>query len=261
MNNQNNLWKIGVWVGVLLAVFLAVISIKEIKSIAYVGKDRPITNNISVNGTGDAYAIPDIATFSFGVTERGNTVVEAQKKATDRINRALEAVHDEGVADKDIKTVSYSINPHYDYTTGICNEFRCPPGESKLTGYDVSQTIEIKVRDLEKAGGIFAAIGSLGVQNVSGLTFSVDDIDVVKAVARGKAIDQAQNRAKELAKQLGVRLVRVISFYDTSNQIPMAYEANFRDAMSVKSTVPEIPQIPAGEQKVIANVTITYEIR
>lgn len=259
MNNQNNVWKVGVWVGVLLAVFLAVLSIKEIKSVYYVGKNTNISNIISVNGKGEAYAIPDIAVFSFGVTETAKTVAEAQSKSADKTNRILSSIKSQGVADKDIKTISYSINPHYEYINGICNEFRCPPGESKLSGYDVSQTIEVKVRDIEKAGAILSAIGSIGVQNVSGLSFSVDDIEFVRAKARAEAIENAKNKVKEIAKDLGVRIVGVTSFYDNSDQPgPVAYGGFMDKAMAVSSIVPEVP---VGEQKVIVNVNISYEIK
>jgi uncharacterized protein YggE len=262
MNTQERVWKVGLWVGVLLAIFLAVISVKQLRSIAYVGKDVPIMHSISVSGKGEAITIPDIATFSFGVNETAKTVAEAQSKATTRINAALKAVRDAGVEDKDIKTISYSINPHYEYTNGICTQFRCEPSKQTLTGYDVSQTVEVKIRDLEKAGTIFSTIGTLGVDNVNSLTFSIDDIDTVKAQARDEAIANAKAKASELSKQLGVKLVRITSFYDSSDDVPYYYGRGGDVALSaVKSEMAVPPEIPTGEQKVISTVTITYEIR
>jgi uncharacterized protein YggE len=262
MNNKERLLQIGSTVGILLVVFLAVLSIKEIKSIGYVGKDTPIMNSISVNGKGEAVSIPDIATFSFSVTETAKTVAEAQAKATEKTNSALSAVKAGGVADKDIKTLSYSINPHYEYTQGACTTYGCPGGKSVLTGYDVSQTIQVKVRDLTKAGALFDSIGSVGVQNVNGLAFSIDNIDSVKAVARAEAIAQAKTKAQKIAKDLGVTLVRITSFYDSSDDViyPYARDAAMGGAetMNIKAVA---PQIPTGEQKITANVSITYEIR
>jgi uncharacterized protein len=262
MNIQENFWKVSVWVGIMLFVFLAVISIKELKSIDYVGLDTPITNTISVNGTGDAVSIPDIATFSFTVTETAKTVVDAQTLATNKINTALKAVKDAGVADKDIQTTSYNINPHYEYQTPVCNTNYCPSGKSILTGYDVSQSIEVKVRDLGKAGSIFTSIGSLGVQNVNGLTFSVDKPEKVQAEARAKAITDAQTQAKELAKQLGVSLVRITSFYENNGVIrPMAYGIGGATKTMAADSIEVAPSIPVGENKVTSDVTITYEIK
>src|SRR5690349_13398210 len=110
MSIQEKVWKTGMWVGVLLAIFLAVVTIKEFKSIAYVGRDTPIMNSISVNGKGEEVVITDIATFSFGITETAKEVATAQEAATKRFNAAFEAVKAAGIAEKDIKTVSYSIN-------------------------------------------------------------------------------------------------------------------------------------------------------
>ena len=184
MNNENvknNVWKAGLWVAILLAVFLLITSIRELKSIGYVGKDTPITNSITVNGKGEAVSIPDVATFSFSVTETAKMVDEAQSKATAKINIALKALKDSGVKEKDIQTISYSINPHYEYMDGVCIAGGpCRPGRSTLSGYDVSQTIEVKIRDLKKAGALFATIGSLDVQNVNGLSFAIDDIDSIR---------------------------------------------------------------------------------
>lgn len=263
MNIPAKLWQVIIGAVGILTIFLVVISIKEIKSIGYVGKDNPVYNTISVNGKGEAVSIPDVATFSFSVTETAKTVAEAQSKATDKTNAALKAVRDAGIADKDIKTTSYSINPHYEYQNSVCTTGYCNPGKSVLTGYEVSQSIQVKIRDLAKAGAIFTSIGSLDVQNVNGLSFSIDDIEKVKAEARAKAIADAQTKAKELARQLGVRIVRITSFYDSSDQ-PMYYgrgEGVSVDMMSAKAASPMAPQIPIGEDKIMSNVTISYEIK
>lgn len=261
MKEQTKLFQTASLVGIILVVFLAVLTIKEIKSISYVGKDIPLTNNISVTGKADVVSIPDVATFSFSITETGKTVADAQAKATEKTNNALKAVRAGGVQDKDIKTLSYSINPHYEYTQGTCTTYVCPPGKSILTGYDVSQTIEVKVRDLAKAGDLFDSIGSVGVQNVNGLTFAIDNIDTIKAQAREKAITNARQKAEKIAKDLGVSLVRITSFYDSSDDViyPYGREGMGGDVMTIKASV--APEIPKGEQKVTASVSITYEIR
>jgi uncharacterized protein len=255
-------WQVGTAVGVLLAVFLLAVSIKEIKSIKYVGNDTPTYTTITVNGKGEAVAIPDIATFSFSVTEKADTVEKAQAMTTEKTNSALDAIKAQGVAEKDIKTLSYSINPSYEYTQGVCNEFRCLPGKSVLTGYEVSQTIEIKVRELANAGKLFETIGSLGVQNVAGLSFSVDDIDTVKAEARTEAIANAKEKADKIAKDLGVKIVRIIGFYDSSDDPVYPYAMGYGADMAVKSEVAQrAPEIPQGEQTYISNVSVTYEIK
>lgn len=256
--NQEQVWMAAKWAVILLTIFLAVISIKELKSISYIGRDLPVLNTISVTGKGESVTIPDIATFSFSVTENAKTVKEAQDKAATKTNLALDAIKKSGVAETDIKTLSYNINPHYDYVQSSCVGGYCP-GKSVLNGYDVTQTIQVKVRDLSKAGELFGTIGSAGVQTVDSLAFSIDNIDSVKAVAREAAIKNAKAKAKEIADDLGVSLVRIINYSDSSNDAvyPMYSERSM--VMSAKADA--TPQVPAGEQKVTSNVNIIYEIR
>ena len=264
MNNQEQVWKVGKWVGVLLVVFLAVISVRELVGLNYVGIDMLIMHTITVQRRGEAISLPDIATFSFTVTENAKTVEEAQTKATAKIDAALAAVKASGVEEKDIETLSYNINPHYDYQQGICTPYGgCPNGKQVLNGYDVSQTIQVKVRDLSKAGELFSSVGATGIQNINGLTFGIDDLDSVKAEARADAIAQAKEKAEKIAEELDVKLVRIMSFYDSSDDMYYYAERSAigmgGDAMNVKTQA--APQVPVGEQKVTATVNITYEIR
>lgn len=261
MNNiPNKLWSSVIGAIGILTIFLVIVSIKEIKSIYYVGKNPNMTNMISVTGDGSAVAIPDVASFSFSVTEKAKTVDEAQAMATKKINEALKVVKESGVSDKDIETISYNINPHYEYQTYSCTATYCP-SKSVLTGYEVSQTIGVKVRKLADAGKLFSVIGSAGVSNINGLTFSVDDMDNVKAIAREKAIQEAQAKAEILAKQLGVTLSRVSGFYenDSSYPRPMYGMGGAMEVSSVK--VADSPEVPVGERKITTSVSITYEIK
>jgi uncharacterized protein YggE len=256
----------------MLIVLVAVGVIIGIKMIGYVGMNPNSVATINVDGTGYVVAVPDVATFSFSVTDTEKTVADAQAKATTKINAALASLRQQGIADKDISTQSYTINPHYEYQNAVCPAMApnaassvsyCPSGKSVLTGYDVSETIQVKVRDLAKAGAIFSSIGTLGVQNVNGLDFAVDDPTSVQAQARDKAIADAKAKADVLAKQLGVKIDRVISFSENSGGYPrpMMYGAMDKAVMAQGSTAAVAPEIPTGEQKVTSNVTVTYEIK
>ncbi len=261
---NQKIWNIGAGVGILIIVFLAIISIKEIKSIAYVGKSEQIINTITVSGKAETTKKPNIATFSFTVTENAKTVTEAQSSSAKKVDAALKMLSTSGIAQKDIKTLSYNISPHYEYQAGLCSgrPSVCRPGKSVLTGYDVSQSVQVKVRDLTKAGTIFGSIGALGIQDVNNLSFSIDNIDGIKDQIRAQAIVDAKGNAEVLAKQLGVTLVRVNSFYDSSDQgSPIAYGMGGGDMMSTKVASVVAPSIPAGENKIVSTVNITYEIK
>ena len=273
MNIPHKFWSLlNAFIGVLIAL-AAIFCIKGLKSIAYVGAGIQPTDTINVDGSGDAYAVPDVATFSFTVSDTEKDVASAQAKVTSEEAGALSAVRAAGVAGKDIQTESYSITPQYEYQNAVCpqtavsssvssamapNIAYCPPGKQTLTGYQVSEDISVKLRDLTKAGSLLASLGSAGVSDLSGPSFAVDDPDAVQADARAKAIADAQTKAKALAKELGVSLAGVVSFTeDTGGTIrPVMY------AMDASAAAPAAaPQVPAGQQKVTDTVTITYEIR
>jgi len=247
---------------IVLAVFVGIKAINALKEYSYIGKDTPIMNTISVTGRGETYIKPDIASFNYTVLEEGKTATEAQTKATAKTNAVLDAVKKAGVAEKDVKTISYNIYPKYEYTNSVCTQYSCPPSKSTIVGYEVSQSIEVKVRDIEKAGDMLVVVGGLNVSNVSGLSFVVDDMEAAKAEVRKQAIKDAKEKAKVIAKELGVRFDEIISFYESGQDgylTPMmenqAYGGVAMDSMKVA------PSVPAGENKLTTMVTITYSIK
>lgn len=246
----------------LLAAFLFVKTISEIKAYSFIGGGVPVSNTITVSGEGEVFAVADTAQFSFSVIEEAETVAIAQDAATKKMNLALGLLEGAGIEDRDIKTTSYNIYPRYDYIREACTQFYCPPGEQKLRGYEVSQSISVKVRDTEMAGKVLADIGSSGVSNVSGLNFTIDDEDELQREARQDAIEDAEAKAKQLANDLGVRLVRVVNF--SENVAQPYYARSFDMAMSMEEDGMGgafVPDLPVGENKITSRVNITYEIR
>ena len=227
------------------------------------GPNEPM-NLITVTGTGEAVAIPDIAQVSFTVSEQGATVTEAQTKATEKANAALEYVEQQGIADEDVKTTYYAVNPRYEYKNQSCGYgMPCPPVSSAPTiiGYEVSQSVQVKIRDTAKAGQILEGLGSLNVQNISGPHFTVDDEDAVRAEAREAAIKEAREKAKVLAKQLGVRLGKTVSFYENEGMYPMYGYDGKGGAMESDIRVSAVaPSLPTGQNETEVSVSITYEI-
>lgn len=260
--SKDSLFQVATVLGWLLCVLVLIFAFKQFgTSGGRHGVNDPIST-ISVSGIGEKSAVPDIATFSLTVTENAKTVAEAQAKATTKTNAAIKSLRDAGIADKDIKTSGYNINPRYEYVNGVCTSTICNPGKSVLTGYEVSQSIEVKVRDLAKAGDILTSIGSLGVQNVNGLNFTIEDINAAKAEAQAIAISDAKVKADKLARSLGVSIVRITSFGDTTTDPSYYYRGGVAmDMASAQSVKAPSPELPAGETKIISNVNITYEIR
>lgn len=249
---------------VFLSAFLLVKVIRDLKYLPSVGREVYPQSTIMVTGSGEAYAIPDIATFSFSAVESGSTVKQAQEKADAKISQALGIVREADVEDKDIATISYNVYPKYEYRNGTCSPLTsyCPPGRQVLTGYEVNQTITVKVRDTEKTGDLVTRIGATGVSNISGIQFTVDDRDRYVDQAREQAITEAKAKAKILADQLGVRLGKIM-YYNENGAYPLYYAEGLGGAkdMSISSVAPRAAELPAGETKITSNITITYEIK
>ncbi|HPR83949.1 MAG TPA: SIMPL domain-containing protein, partial [Candidatus Paceibacterota bacterium] len=165
------------------------------------------------------------------------------------------------VESKDIKSTYGGISPRYEYVKSYYTS-----GERKLVGFTARQSIEVKIRDVDKANTIRTGLAEAGVDNIDGPDFSIDDEEGYKEEARAKAIVDAKEKAAVLAKDLGVKLVKIVNFSEGSNYYP------YRDSMKVMSAVEEsiswdsaggaqAPSLPIGENKITSNVTITYEIR
>lgn len=241
---------------VFLALFLAA---KAFDAFGNLGRSTIYpTSTITVEGTGEATAIPDVARISFSVTEKATTVADAQEKATAKMDKALEAVATLGIEEADTKTISYNVYPQYEYQN--CSMGYCPPTYSspRIIGYEVSQTIEVTIRDTAIAGDVLAALGATEVQNISGPNFTVEDEDSVKMEAREIAITKAKEKAKALAKELGVSLGKVVSFYE-NQPYPMDY--GYGGDMRMEASVASAPKLPVGEQETSVTVSITYELR
>ncbi len=256
------------WVAIVIflaSVFLVAQTLLAFKEYKFVGSGVVPTNVITVTGEGEVFAVPDIASFTFGGSEDGKTVKEAQDKVTAKIDAALAVLKkDFKVEDKDVKTIDYSVYPKYDYVNFPCTQFSCPPSKQNLLGYTVNQTISIKVRNVAEAGEILGAIGNIGVTNISGLNFTVDDEDTLKRDARKQAIEDARTQANLLVKDLGVKLVRIVSFSESGSYPVPYYAKGFDMALAEQAGgrggVTNVA-LPTGENKIVSNVTITYEIR
>jgi uncharacterized protein YggE len=220
--------------------------------------NNDVVNTITVAGKGEVVVKPDIATVSFGVTAENLDVAKAQTESATKMNNIIDLLKKKGVEDKDIKLTNYNIYPRYDYLTA--SQSYPYGGKQVLAAYVVSQTVEVKIRKIADAGAILSGVAEFGVTDVSGLTFTVDNQDEVKDIARDLAIKDAKAQAKVLAKGLGVRLVKITNFSENGIS-PIYYGLEKSMAAGIGGADSVAPQIMTGENKIISNVSVTYEIR
>lgn len=249
----------------VLSLFFVVKLLTEWRSYSMMGSFE--ANTITLGGHGEVSAIPDIANIYFTIQKEGKTVKEAQDAVALIEKSALDFLKNNGVAEKDIKTSNSSFNPKYQYVYDAkslmpCNEFGCPPrpGKNVISGYEASESITVKIRKVDDVGAVMQGLGTTGVSDLNGPNFAIDNEDSLKAEARKKAIDDAREKAKVLAKDLGVTLGRIANFSESGNYYPIMYgKAEMMD--SAVSSAPAPAVIPKGENTISSDVTITYEIR
>jgi uncharacterized protein YggE len=248
---------------IVLMVYLGVLALSTLKGIKYIGAGVPATNTISVSGEGEVFAVPDTAQFTATVMETGSDVKTAQDKAAQKANDIMSYLKGAGIAEKDIQTADYSVSPQYEYqqaTGAACRDGYCPPGRQVLKGYQVSETLSVKVRDTKKAGDLLSGVGSRGASSVSGLNFTVADEDALKAQARDKAIADARAKAQQLAGSLRVSLVRIVGFSENGALPPVPYAAKTMSLAAQDAGGAVAPEIATGQNKITSTVSLSYEI-
>lgn len=247
---------------VIVSLYFLVKTFSEVKNYNNIPGGSVALNTISFEGKGEVSAAPDLATVSFTIRENTKEVKDAQDKVTAKESVVLAFLDKSGIAKKDIKTESYNTYPKYDYGNPCYGGYGmpCPQQEPKITGYEVSEYISVKIHDLTKAGEVVKGITAVGITEMSGPSFSIEKEDALKSQARKMAIDEAKAKAEALSKDLGVRLVRIVNFSENGNY-PMMYGKGMMAADSVSSAPSPAPELPTGENKITSNVTITYEIR
>ena len=246
----------------IVSLYFAAKLVNEVRAYGTIGNALATPSTIDVNGSGDAVAVPNIATESFTAQDKEPTVAAAQDVVNKKIAAALAYLKSAGIADVDVKTTDYGAYPEYSYPcTGVV---ACPPStmnqQPTITGYTVSQSVSVKIRDTSKVGAIVAGLGQAGVTGLSGPQYEVDDPSAVQDQARAKAIQDAQEKAEVLAKQLGVHIVRIARYSESTGGGAVTPMYATKDSMGASAGV-QSAQLPAGENKYTSNVSVTYEIR
>lgn len=248
-----------------LAILMCMIALASYASLNFekIGFLNPSPATISVSGEGEVLAIPDIGEFSFSVNAKGETAVVAQEESGTKINAILTYLKEQGIEDKDIKNQNYNLYPKWRYEERICPiGSYCPGGERVQDGFEVTQTVSVKLRDTDKAGSIVSGVGELGATNIGSLYFTVDDTEGLRAEAREKAIKDAQEKAKVLAEQLSVRVVRLVAY----NEGEGYYEPQYMKTRVASYDMAEEEgfggaEMPVGEESTKVVVNLVYEVR
>lgn len=216
---------------------------------------------VTAAAEGKATVVPDIARISFSVISEGKDPAVIQKDNTEKMNSVIEFVKGQGIDKKDIQTANYNLYPRYDCVKGEATIYSYPPCKQVLAGYTLTQTVLLKVRDLEKVAPILAGLPERGINEINGPNFSVDDPDKYLADARKEAFDKARAKVEAMAKANGVHIVRVVTFSESTGGYPIYARMEAFGKGGGPDAAPTPPQIEPGSEEVSVQVSVTYEIR
>lgn len=207
---------------------------------------------IMVSGEGEAAIAPDMAVISLAVMRDAETAGEALSANSAAMAEVLADLKAQGIADKDLQTTDFSIQPKYKQETRTDGTYEAPV----IVGYTVSNGLTVRVRDLAKLGEIIDRSVKLGVNQGGGISFTNDDPEAAVEAARKQAVEKAAAKAKTLTEAAGVKLGRVVEISENfARPMPQVYAA----APMAKMADESVP-IASGENLYTVTVNITYSI-
>lgn len=240
-------------VGIILLAGIVIVSII---------RDRIVNNpqyQVSVSGQGKVTYNADIAIITLGVqVDKVRTAEDALKQLNDKMNKIIEAIKKSGIKDENIKTENYTLSPQYDLISGI----------SKVTGYNANQQLSVKVEGIDKNQNLVSntikAASAAGANQITGVKFDVSNLNNLKQEARLKAIADAKSKSSSIAQAAGVKLKKVIGWYENIIKAPDTtfpyYGYGLGGGGEGGGGVPA-PQIPSGSQEIIIEINLNYEVR
>ena len=202
---------------------------------------------LQVSAHGESHRTPDVAEISAGVVTRNGEANAAMRDNANRMNAVIAALKKAGVADRDIQTSSISLDPQYTYSNNQ------PP---TLTGYQASNTVNVRLRDIGKVGDVLDALVKQGANQINGPTFAVDKPDAALDEARTAAIRQAQARADLYATATGLKVRRIVSISESGAVTQPPRPPMMAMAKSADAGTP----IAAGENTLGIDLDVEFEL-
>ncbi|WP_269580765.1 SIMPL domain-containing protein [Roseibium sp. Sym1] len=207
--------------------------------------------SITMEGRGTVAVAPDMAVISASVVTTGDNAADALAGNSAAVAKVIEAIKSEGIVAKDIQTRGFGIYPRYDHT-------KSSGRQPDITGYEIRNGVEVKVRDLAKLGALLTLTVENGANAVDGIRFEVSDPEEKLDEARQKAVAAARHKAEIFAAAAGVDLGTIVSITETGVEMPRPVMMRAEGLMMAKAS--PVP-VEAGEEVIGANVTIRWSLK
>jgi hypothetical protein len=240
---------------ILLSVFFFSKTGVYIKSLGgAVESGGRVTNSISVSGDGKVNARPDMAQITLSFQEIAPTSREALDKVNQKIDQTVKVLKDSGIEDSDISTTGLNIYTEYDYSSSY----------RRLIGQRASQSLGVKIKNLDvkatKATQIIDQLSAIDKVQLGGIRFDIEDKTKFFTEARELAFNKARQKATELAKLGGVKLLKPVSITDSTYDVsPQPYYSNVAELKAMSAPAADT-QLPSGEMGISANISILWGI-
>ncbi len=219
---------------------------------------NPNENQVSVTGQGKVSYVPDIANITLGVQiDKTAKADEALNKLNGDIKKIIDALKKTGVKEEDIQTQNYTLYPQYDVIDNV----------SKLTGYSANQQLIVKAKDFKPGSDavskIISEASKAGANQVNGINFTTSKEEELKQEARIKAIEDARSKADSIANAAGVKLGKVIGWWENIVFSPSSSQSSFdgKGGMGGGSGIASSPTIPSGTQEIVIELNLNYRVK
>jgi len=250
---MRKLWLIGIALAALIIIFCLIGG-----SVGAAGTDGTVVTNqqqgISVTGEGKVTVTPDIVNIMMGVQSTEASVSDAMKKTSDAMAKIMDALKANNIADKDIQTQQFNVYPEYSYDQ--------TSGTQSINGYNVTNTVNVKLRDINHVGTLIDAVVAAGgnLTVINNVNFTVEDPTKYYDDARQKAVDNAKQKAQDIANSYGVALGKPILVIETSaSQNPYNNYYNVSAGPSVVSS-DSGNSFNAGSTDIVLDIQASYTI-
>ncbi|MCF6326470.1 MAG: SIMPL domain-containing protein [Devosiaceae bacterium] len=238
----------------LRAISVLAFAITTVSAAPAMAQINPQQGIISMNGSGEVFAAPDMAVINSGVVTFGKTARIALDANTEAMNELFFLFEGAGVDDRDIQTSQFSIQPRYIYSDQRDeNGYPLPP---RISGYQVSNTLSVKVRELNALGSLLDQAVSVGSNQINSISFSVSNPEPLQNEARRAAMVDAIAKAQLFAEAAGVKLGDILSISEASMLAAPPFAVMEMARSMGDSSVP----IAAGEQAFSQSVSVVWKL-
>ncbi|HST45739.1 MAG TPA: SIMPL domain-containing protein [Luteimonas sp.] len=204
---------------------------------------------LSVSAQAEASRAPDVATLSTGVVTQAADANAALRANAEQMQKVMAAVRAAGIAERDVQTSGINVNPQYRYAENQ------PP---VITGYQASNTVSLKVRDIARLGDVLGALVDSGANQVNGPSFEIDEPEAVYDEARRAALEKARGRADMYAKSLGLKVRRIVSISEGGGFQPQPMMMAMASAKAMDRV--ESSPVSPGQSTLTASLDVVFEL-